>query len=136
MSEILDRLKQAEAERERVIAERRRLEAEADAALAAREREEARRLGGQPPPAVQPVAPAPRPAPRRSWGALLVATLALAAGYAAGLRNGPAPPSARAPAAPAPAAAPVEATPAGDPLPLKLDADLPSFSARLAGSGK
>lgn len=40
MSRILDKLKEAEAERQRIVAERRRLEAEADAALAASEREE------------------------------------------------------------------------------------------------
>ncbi len=40
VSEILNRLKHAEAERERVIRERRRLEAEADAAMAAQEREQ------------------------------------------------------------------------------------------------
>ena len=40
MSKILDKLKEAEAHREHVIAERKRLEAEADAALAARDRDE------------------------------------------------------------------------------------------------
>jgi len=40
VSQIFDKLKEAEAQRERLIAERKRLEAEADAALAAREREE------------------------------------------------------------------------------------------------
>ncbi|HEY8069349.1 MAG TPA: hypothetical protein VIF38_10705 [Burkholderiales bacterium] len=40
MSQILDKLKRAEAERQRIVAERKRLEAEADAALAAREMEE------------------------------------------------------------------------------------------------
>ena len=35
MSRILDRLKEAEAQRERIVAKRRRLEAEAEAALAA-----------------------------------------------------------------------------------------------------
>ena len=55
MSQILNQLKRAEAERERLIAERRRIEAEADAALAAREREEF-----VPPPAARKPAPAPR----------------------------------------------------------------------------
>ena len=40
MSKILDKLKQAEAHREQIVAERKRLEAEANAALAAHEVEE------------------------------------------------------------------------------------------------
>jgi len=40
MSKIIDKLREAEAQRERIVAERKRLETEADAALAAREREE------------------------------------------------------------------------------------------------
>ena len=40
MSKILDKLREAEAHREQIIAERKRLEAEADAALAAHEIEE------------------------------------------------------------------------------------------------
>lgn len=39
MSKIFEQLKQAEEQRERIVAERKRLEAEADAALAAHERE-------------------------------------------------------------------------------------------------
>ncbi len=60
MSKILDQLKQAEAQRQKIIAERKRLEAEADAALAALEREQR----GQPPqPAVPAEATRPEPAP-------------------------------------------------------------------------
>ena len=41
MSKIIDKLKEAEAQRQRVVAERKRIEAEADAALAGSERDDA-----------------------------------------------------------------------------------------------
>jgi hypothetical protein len=63
MSRILDQLKQAEAQRERVIAERKRLEAEADAALSALERERLAQAAQPParPPGVAAAAPAVHP---------------------------------------------------------------------------
>ena len=72
MSEILNRLKQAERERERVVAERRRLETEADAALGAREREElGRRIDADPAPVAPAASRSAAPAPVRGawrWG--------------------------------------------------------------------
>src|SRR6185295_1683588 len=51
MTKILEQLKQAEAERQRVVAERKQLEDDANAALAAYEREErARRAAATTPP--------------------------------------------------------------------------------------
>ncbi len=129
VSLILNRLKQAEAERERLVAERKRAEAEADAALAAYEREQAL----QPRAAVMQQAPAAgkaaktRAAPPAATAipALVLAGLAAAAGFSAALliTDSPAP-TPPAPIAPAPPAAPAFNSE------LRLDRDAEGFAAR------
>jgi hypothetical protein len=137
MSEILNRLKQAEAERERVIAERKRLEAEADAALDAREREEfvrSERLAARPMPP-QP-AQAAQPTPQQS--SRLAAAVAMAAALAVVFWIGTLMP--RKPATPAVAPLPAAAvsTPAPAPPPVRmppelfrLERDLDAFASRV-----
>jgi hypothetical protein len=131
MSMILDRLKEAEARRQEVIAERKRLEAEADAALAAREREER----GMPPPAkgeeraAQPVRP-----DRRPWaGGAVVIALVLVAGFWSGMFSAEKEPikePAKALIA-VPAAPKTEPEPGNPPFQLKLDRDADAFAARV-----
>jgi hypothetical protein len=134
MSEILNRLKQAEAERERVIAERKRLEAEADAALDAREREEfvrSEQLASRPVPPPQPALPV-QPTPQQS--SRLAAAVAMAAALAVVFWIGTlmprkpatpavAPPPAAAVSAPAPARTPPEL--------FRLERDLDAFASRV-----
>ena len=132
MSQILDRLKQAEQERERVIAERKRLEAEADAALAAREREqilqqEPRIVPPMPPvPPMQPPPKAQTPQQQSRVAAGIAIAVALAVVFWVGTlmpRN-----AANLPAEPAPKAF-VPAVRAAPAL-FKLDSDLEAFAAR------
>ena len=124
MSQILDRLKQAEQERERVIAERKRLEAEADAALAAREREQIRQ---QEPRAAPPLPPkAQTPQQQSRFAAAVAIAAAMAVVFWVGTlmpRN-----AANLPAEPAPKAF-VPAVRAAPAL-FKLDSDLEAFAAR------
>jgi hypothetical protein len=126
VSQILDRLKQAEQERERVIAERKRLEAEADAALAAHEREQ---LLQQEPRAVLPPPARPKeqtPQQQSRLAAAVAIAVAMAVVFWVGTlmpRNPANPPAEPAPKAlvPAPRAAPAL---------FKLDSDLEAFAAR------
>ncbi len=118
MSQILDQLKRAEAEREHLIAERRRIETEADAALAARERAES---GPQ-----RPVLREPAPAPKRRLLAGLVAFAFIAAMSVALLFPG----EKQSAQKEMPARTPVIAVPAAH-FELKLDRDLESFARRL-----
>ena len=118
MSHFLEKIRDAEQRRLRVVAERRRLEAEADAALASREREEQRRTHDDPPQA----APAPPATPASAryfpWGWATVA-LAFLAGSVFLM-----PEKEKAPAA--------EARPeAMRSFGLKLDRDVEAFSARV-----
>jgi hypothetical protein len=122
MSRILDKLQAAEAQRQSIIAERRRLEAEADAALAAQDREaRAPHLQADPP---QSGIPAPVRRPLHfpwTWALAAIAFLAVAIVVL--------PEKKRAPAAPAAAAAP----PA---FGLKLDHNVDAFAARLRATEK
>jgi hypothetical protein len=131
MSEILNRLKQAEAERERVIAERRRLEAEADAALAEREREEfvrGEQRAARPVTPQQPVQPTPQQSSR------LAAAVAMAAALAVVFWIGTMMP--RKQATPAVAPPPLAVTPApmsksNPPELFRLERNLDAFAARV-----
>jgi hypothetical protein len=141
VSQILNRLKQAEEERQRVIAERKRLEAEADAGLAEREREEmvraqehAERPVAQPqaPQSAQPAAETPQQ--RSRFAAALAIGVAMAVVFWVGtlvpqkpeiVVQAPASAPVRASAAPAPAAK----TP--PPELFRIDGDLDAFAARL-----
>ena len=126
MSQILDKLRLAEAERQRIVAERKRLEAEADAALAAREMEE---RAGRAPAVVRADAPArerrkierrTRASPPAGSRTRLAVGAALALCLAAGValfRQEPKPVPQRA-------------------FELKLDRDLESFAQRLAEKEK
>jgi hypothetical protein len=139
MSEILNRLKQAEAERERVIAERKRLESEADAALDAREREEfvrSEQLAARPVQAPQQALPA-QPTPQQS--SRLAAAVAMAAALAVVFwigtlmpRKPAAPAMAPPPAAAVSTAAPAPPPPARTPPELfRLERDLDAFASRV-----
>lgn len=129
MSKIYEKLREAEAERERVVAERKRLEAEADAALAEREREERLERAGVARPATDSAHG--RAAAARSktesrglpmaW--LGAVTTALVAGVAIGVLV---------PKKAAPRLEPAAPVVQAGALPLKLDRDLDAFSARLA----
>ncbi len=134
MSEILDKLKDAEAQRQRIIAERRRLEAEADAALAAQEREDAVRrakFAGAAPraPAEGASAPAADAAPARTpqQGSRFAAALAIGAALAVVFWIGTLVP--QEPQRPAPVA-PAQATRAPAPPLFMLDRDAEAFAAR------
>jgi hypothetical protein len=127
MSEILNRLKQAEAERERVIADRKRLEAEADEALAQRDRDEFiawQQVAARPVPERE--APPSRPASSR-----LAAGLAMAAALGVVFWLGTMVPRAGTPPRPT---APVVVAPALKPAVVlfQLDRNLEGF-ARKAG---
>lgn len=143
MSRILEQLKKAEQDRERLVAERKRLELEADAALAAQDREER----GRTPPVAEP-APPPRPeqvrkqaqqpvqkpvqnqVPQQSrFAAGLAMAAALAVVFWVGtLVSRPAPVPAPLPAARAPE------KPAAPEL-FKYDRDVDAFAARLREKG-
>jgi hypothetical protein len=141
VSQILNRLKQAEEERQRVIAERKRLETEADAALAEREHEElvrAQQDAERPiarPQAPQPAPPAAEtPQQRSRFAAALAIGVAMAAVFWVGtlvpqkpeiVVQAPAPAPVPAIAIPAPAA---KAPPPGL---FRMDGDLDAFAARL-----
>jgi uncharacterized membrane protein YccC len=134
MSQVLDRIRQAEEERERVIAERRRIEAEADSALAEHEREEALRRA-QAESSAPPLPPAvhtravQEASARRTWGTV-AAAVAVACAFWLGTRVQPSPPAAPAPAqAVTPVAAPTAA-----PVLFRLDADSEAFAARAAST--
>lgn len=91
MSRILDQLREAEVQRERVVAERRRLEAEADAALAAREIDDRRDISANPAAPERGAAQStreraapPSPSANTTWmaiGATLVSCLAVGVLY-------------------------------------------------------
>jgi hypothetical protein len=144
VSEILNRLKQAEAERERVIAERRRHEAEADAALAEREREEQARMLQQAerPVARQPArAQPPQSAPRASQEPTPQQRSRLAAGVAIGaamavvfwvgtlVPQQQPEPVVKAP--PVPAVRPITPAKAPPPALFRMDQDLDAFASRV-----
>ena len=145
MSQILNRLKQAEEERQRVIAERKRLETEADAALAEREREEMVRAQQH---AERPVAApqAPQPAPpsvqraaetpqeRSRFAAALAIGVAMAVVFWVGTLVPQKPEIVV--RAPDPAPMPATATPAPAPKSpppalFRMDGDLEAFAARV-----
>jgi hypothetical protein len=134
MSKILEQLKQAEEQRERLIAERKRLEAEADAALAAREREERYRNSPAAQAAAEPALP-PRGAPPAAHTpqqqSRLAAGLAMAAALAVVFWVGTL--VSRPAATPAPAARAPE-KPAAPEL-FKYDRDVEAFAARLREKG-
>lgn len=121
MSQILNQLKLAEAERERLIAERRRIETEADTALAAREREES----GPRPPLLRE----PAPAPKRRLLAGLAALACIAALSAALLFTG----EKQSTQQEVPARSAVIAVPAAPatPFELRLDRNADGFAARV-----
>ena len=123
MSQILDQLKRAEAERERLIAERRRIETEADAALAARERAES----GPQRPVLRELAPA-----SKSWLLAGIAALACVAALSAALLFSGEKQSTQ---KEAPARTAAIAVPAAH-FELKLDRDLESFARRLRDKEK
>ena len=133
MSEILKRLKHAEAERERVIAERKRLETEADAALAQRDREEFvawQRVAERPlPPRVD--VPAPRQGSRLAAGAAIAVALLVVFWIGTMMPRDSAPARAPEPVAAFPATAPAP-VPAVRPAPVvfKLDRDAEAFARR------
>jgi hypothetical protein len=139
MSQVLNRLKQAEADRERLIAERRRLEAEADAALAEREREEGAvhtQAESVPPalPAAVHTRAVQEATARRSWGTFaIVAALACAFLLGTLVSRESAAPKAPAPAAPPAIAAAVPAAKAPPAL-FRLEQDSEAFGARAAGA--
>lgn len=139
MSQVLNRLKQAEADRERVIAERRRLEAEADVALAELEREEgsARAQAASAPPALPPTVhtrAVREAAVRRSWGTFaIVAALACAFLLGTLVSRESGPPKVPAPAAQPAVAAAVPAAKAPPAL-FRLEQDSEGFGARAAGA--
>ena len=141
MSQILNRLKQAEEERERVIAERKRLEAEADAGLAEREREElalARQrgellVGAQPASqSAQQLAPEATPQQRSRFAAALGIAVAMVVVFWVGtlMPRKAAPPVAIAPTPPVPVPAAPPA-PREPPQLFTLDRDLDAFAARV-----
>ncbi len=132
MTKILEQLKQAEAQRERIVAERRRLEEEANAALAAQERDELARRAAASERRSDPVAQAkaersnvqPPPQDRRVLaGVAVIIAVALIAVFW-GSRFAPREDAATYRAAAAQFGA------RGDPLRLKLDRDLGAFAAR------
>ena len=152
MSRILDRLQEAEAQRQRVVAERKRLEAEADAALAARDLEEqtGKARIQVPVPRADPgareasetAAPlaverraavdaeAARPH-RRAWaGAAAGVAVVLAAGLWSGIFSSEKEPVRETTEEPAarPETEPVQSNP---PFRLKLDRDVEAFAARV-----
>jgi hypothetical protein len=141
VSQILNRLKQAEEERQRVIAERKRLETEADAALAEREREEmvrAQQRAERPvaaPQAPQTAPPAAEtPQQRSRFAAALAIGVAMAVVFWVGtlVPQKPeivvrAPDPAPMPAAATPAPAPKSPPPAL----FRMDGDLEAFAARV-----
>lgn len=138
MTKILEQLKQAEAERQRVVAERKQLEDDANAALAAYEREErARRAAAMTPPLgpVSQVKGAKGAArePQQDRRVLAGVAVAIAAALTAvfwGIWFAPQKDAAREfKAAVSPPAAQMQAR--GDPLQLKFDQDVGSFAARV-----
>ena len=143
MSRILEQLKQAEEQRERLIAERRRLEAEADAALAAREREERRFPPAEPTRVAESAAAtAPRaapPVPTPQQQSRVAAAVAMAVAMAVVFWVGTL--VSRPPAAPDPVARVPETALRAPDLPaapalFRLDRDLDAFAARLREKGR
>ena len=138
MSEILNRLKQAEAERERVIAERKRLEAEADAALDARERDEfvrSEQLAARPmqPQVALPAQPTPQQSSRLAAAVAMAAALAVVFWIGTLMPRKPAAPAlAPPPATAVSTAAPAQALPVRTPPELfRLERDLDAFASRV-----
>src|SRR4029077_5323761 len=139
VSQILDRLKQAEQERERVIAERKRLEAQAAAALAAREREQ---IVQQQEPRAAPPLPAQPKAQTPQQQSRMAATIAIAVAMAVVFwigtlmpRKPLQEPAVRTEERAARAVAPEPTVPARPAAPalFKLDTDVDAFAARAKG---
>ena len=142
MSKILEQLRQAEEQRERLIAERRRFEAEAEAALAAREREEHRLAPAEPARFAEPAA-ASRAAPpvqtpqqqSRVAAAIAIATAMAVVFWVGTLVSRP--PALEAPLRAAEPAALARAHDlAAAPALFRLDRDLDAFAARLREKGR
>ncbi|HEY6966938.1 MAG TPA: hypothetical protein VI229_05655 [Burkholderiales bacterium] len=139
MSQILNRLKQAEEERQRVIAERKRLETEADAALAEREREEmVRAQQGAERPVAPPQAPPPAqtvaetPQQRSRFAAALAIGVAMAVVFWVGTLVPQKPEIVVQATAPVQAVAtPAPAAKAPPPELFRMDGDLDAFALRL-----
>ncbi len=160
MSKILEQLKQAEAQRERIVAERQQLEDEANAALAAREREELARRAAATAPAADPVALAKAESealaasrvrqaeaaarekaeaagaqpPRQDRRVLAGAAVAIAVALAAvfwGILFVPQKDAAKEPGVAASAPQVLQAETRGGSLRLKLDQDTDAFAARV-----
>jgi hypothetical protein len=139
MSRVLEQLKKAERDRERVIAERKRLESEADAAQAARDRAEREATRDIPMPK-----PAPAPTVQGRKLPFGMATLILIGGisiamFFAGedkIVNEPVVPVAAPKATPFVGAITAPPAPAVAAFELKLDRDLESFGRRLQGKQK
>ena len=131
MSQILNRLKQAEEERERVIAERKRLEAEADAALFARDREQILQQEQRAAPLLPPVKPNTQTPQQQSRVAAAVAiAVAMAVVFWIGTLV-PRPPAASAVQPPQPAPPALAPAARAAPVLFKLDGDLDAFAARV-----
>ena len=132
MSRILDKLQEAEEQRQRVIAERKRLELDADQALSAHERHVGPYLQADFPPQATPVSAPLRPARHFPWAWASVAAAFLAAAIVmlpkAPDLAGKAPSTAKTPptAEPAPVASEARTQAV-----LKLDRDLEAFAARV-----
>ena len=124
MSEILNRLKQAEAERERVLAERRRLEAAVEASPTERPVAQA--------PSLQPASETPEQ--RSRFAAALGIAVAMAIVFWVGtlMPRKAAPPAQPTVLEPAPVAAAPEGK-APPPELFRMDADVDAFAARLKG---
>ena len=141
MSKIIDQLRQAEEQRERFVAERKRFEAEADAALAAREREERRLPPAAPTRLGEPAAASRAAPPARSpqQQSRVAAAVAIAAAMAVVFWVGTL--VSRPPAAPdSVPRVPETALRAPDlpaaPALFRLDRDLDAFAARLREKGR
>ena len=139
MTKILEQLKQAEAQRQRVVAERKQLEDEANAALAAYEREERARRAAAATPPLDPAsrAEAGRDAARQplqgkrvlAGVAVLIAAALIAVFWGIPFAPQEDAQTYRGAATLPEAGALVEAR--GDPLRLKLDRNLGAFAARV-----
>jgi uncharacterized membrane protein YccC len=134
VSQILDRLKQAEQERERVIAERKRLEAEADAALADRERDQILQQAGRsaPLPPAQPRAQTPQQQSRAAAAIAIAVAMGVVFWIGTLVPRKPATSTTPAVQAPEPAR-PAAREPAAAPALFKFDTDLDSFAVRAKG---
>jgi hypothetical protein len=141
MTRILEQLKQAEAQRERVVAERKQLEAEANAALAAHEREERARHAAATAPPVDPASQAKAGAAQQPQDKRVLAGVAVMIAVALIAVFWGVPFSPQEDAVTYRGAAMVPETGAqiearGDPLRLKLDRDPGAFAARVRAKEK